>query len=155
MHRREHRPSRVHRECASPRSIDGAGPRATAGGPIFPAELDASLIRARGTCLSRARFAVTDPACHDASHVPAPPRKPRLHPLRAPAQAPPPAEEPSELVQGLRAGLAVFLRRPDDIVRVVHASTVRRDVTELARWAARRGVPCAEMPERELDRFAE
>jgi tRNA G18 (ribose-2'-O)-methylase SpoU len=39
-------------------------------------------------------------------------------------------------------------------MRVVYAPTVRRDVTELARWAARRGVPCAEVPEGELDRLA-
>jgi TrmH RNA methyltransferase len=57
-------------------------------------------------------------------------------------------------VQGLRAGLAVFARRPDEILRVLHAPTVRRDVTDLARWAASRGVPCAEVPEGELDRFA-
>jgi tRNA G18 (ribose-2'-O)-methylase SpoU len=58
-------------------------------------------------------------------------------------------------VQGLRAGLAVFARRPNEILRVVHAPTVRRDVTELARWAMRHGVPCAEVPESELDRFAD
>jgi len=58
-------------------------------------------------------------------------------------------------VQGLRAGLAVFARRPDDVLRVVHARTVRQEVTELARWAARRGVPCTEVSDGELDRFAE
>jgi RNA methyltransferase, TrmH family len=58
-------------------------------------------------------------------------------------------------VQGLRAGLAVFARRPDEILRVLCAPAVRRDVAELARWAARRGVPCAEVTDGELDRFAE
>jgi len=58
-------------------------------------------------------------------------------------------------VQGLRAGLAAFAARPDDVVRVVYARAVRQEVTDLARWAARRGVACAESPEGELDRFAE
>jgi TrmH RNA methyltransferase len=58
-------------------------------------------------------------------------------------------------VQGLRAGLAVFVRRPDDILRVVHARTVRQEVADLGRWAGRQGVPCAELSEGELDRFAE
>jgi TrmH RNA methyltransferase len=57
-------------------------------------------------------------------------------------------------VQGLRAGLAAFARRPDDILRILHARTVRQEITELARWAARRGVPCAEAAEGELDRAA-
>jgi TrmH RNA methyltransferase len=62
---------------------------------------------------------------------------------------------PFDLVQGLRAGLAVFARRPGDVLRVLHSRGVRQDVTELARWAARTGVPCAEVPDAELDRFAE
>ena len=55
---------------------------------------------------------------------------------------------------GLRAGLAVFSRRPDDILRVLFAQAVRQEVADLARWAARRRVPCAEASEGELDRFA-
>jgi TrmH RNA methyltransferase len=66
-----------------------------------------------------------------------------------------PSEGPSELVPGLRAGLAVFARRPKDILRVAHARSVRQDVTELARWATRERVPCAEVSDAELDRFAE
>ena len=62
---------------------------------------------------------------------------------------------PSEIVQGLRAGLAVFTRRPDDILRVLHTGLARREIGELARWAARRHVSCLEVPEAELDRFAE
>jgi RNA methyltransferase, TrmH family len=57
-------------------------------------------------------------------------------------------------VQGLRAGLAAFSRRPDDVLRVLYAPAVRQEVGDLARWAARRGVPCAEASEGELDRFA-
>jgi TrmH RNA methyltransferase len=95
------------------------------------------------------------PSCHDGPRVPAPTRKPPFGPTRAAERTPPPVREASELVQGLRAGLAVFARRPDDILRVLHARTVRQEVTELARWAARQSVPCAEAPEGELDRFAE
>jgi RNA methyltransferase, TrmH family len=58
-------------------------------------------------------------------------------------------------VQGLRAGLAAFARRPKDVLRVIHSRSVRQEVTELARWAAREHVPCAEVPDTELDRFAE
>ena len=58
-------------------------------------------------------------------------------------------------MQGVRAGLATFARRPDDILRVLYARTVRQEITELARWAERRGVPCAEAAEGELDRVAE
>jgi TrmH RNA methyltransferase len=66
-----------------------------------------------------------------------------------------PALEPSELVQGLRAGLAVLARRPNAILRVAYAHAVRQEVTELSRWAMRESVPCAEMSDAELDRFAE
>jgi RNA methyltransferase, TrmH family len=58
-------------------------------------------------------------------------------------------------VQGLRAGLAVFARRPDDVLRVAYARAVREEVAELSRWAGRQGVACAEMSEGELERFAE
>jgi len=69
-----------------------------------------------------------------------------------PPQAP---REPVETVQGLRAGLAVFSRRRDDVLRVAYARPVRQDVAELARWCASRRLPCAEMSEAELDRLAE
>jgi TrmH RNA methyltransferase len=58
-------------------------------------------------------------------------------------------------VQGLRAGLGTFARRSDDILRVLYARSVRQEITDLARWATRRGIPCSEAPEGELDRFAE
>jgi RNA methyltransferase, TrmH family len=58
-------------------------------------------------------------------------------------------------VQGLRAGLAAFERRPDDVLRVAYARAVRSEVVELARWAVREGVPCSEVTETELDRFAD
>ncbi len=58
-------------------------------------------------------------------------------------------------MQGLRAGLAVFARRPDEILRAAYARTVRQEIAELSRWAARQGVECTPMSDGELDRFAE
>jgi TrmH RNA methyltransferase len=59
-----------------------------------------------------------------------------------------------ELVQGVRAGLAVFAQRPSDVLRVLHSRAVRRELADLTRWAAREGVPCHEAPDAELDRLA-
>ncbi|HEX8793243.1 MAG TPA: RNA methyltransferase [Polyangiaceae bacterium] len=61
----------------------------------------------------------------------------------------------SEVVQGLHAGLAVFRKRPDDILRVAYSRAVRREVTSLAKWAASRRIPCQEASEGELDRIAQ
>lgn len=61
----------------------------------------------------------------------------------------------AELVQGLRAGLAVFAKRRDDLLRVGYARELRHEVAGLARWAASHGVPCREMTGGELDRIAE
>jgi tRNA G18 (ribose-2'-O)-methylase SpoU len=63
------------------------------------------------------------------------------------------AGEPPELVQGLRAGLAVFARRRDDIQRVAYCRAVRRDVDELLKWSAASGLSCVETSEREMDRL--
>ncbi len=57
-------------------------------------------------------------------------------------------------MQGLRAGLAVFARRRDEVLRVAFARAVRQELGELPRWAAARGVPCHEASEAELDRIA-
>ena len=56
---------------------------------------------------------------------------------------------------GLHAGLAVFARRPDDVLRVLHTHDVRHEIAALAEWAARRRLSCVEVSEAELDRFAE
>jgi TrmH RNA methyltransferase len=64
-------------------------------------------------------------------------------------------QQESEILYGLRAGLALFRRRPDDVLRVAFAPGVRAEVAELARSAASRHLPCEELPERELDRIAE
>lgn len=61
------------------------------------------------------------------------------------------AGEPREVVQGLRAGLAVFARRRDDIQRVVYCRNVRRDIDDLVKWSAARGLSCVETGEREMD----
>jgi len=60
----------------------------------------------------------------------------------------------AEGIQGLRSGMAVFARRPEDIVRVVYARSVRHDVAQLARWAVSRRIACAETGEAEIDRLA-
>lgn len=66
------------------------------------------------------------------------------------------ATEPAtEKVIGLRAGIAVFDRRRDDVLRVAFARAVRGETVELSKWARSRRVPCVEMGERDLDRFAE
>jgi TrmH RNA methyltransferase len=62
---------------------------------------------------------------------------------------------PVEIVLGLRAGLAVFARRRDQIVRVAYTRAVHRELTEVTRWAAIYDVPCVEMSQGELDRFTD
>ena len=65
------------------------------------------------------------------------------------------SREAAETIQGLRAGLAVFARRRDDVLRVAYTRDVRQRSSALARWAASHGVPCREMTRGELDRIAE
>jgi len=64
------------------------------------------------------------------------------------------AREP-ETIQGLRAGLAVFARRPDEVLRVAFSREVRHEVAPLARWAQQHRVPCEEVGDKELDRIAD
>ncbi len=61
--------------------------------------------------------------------------------------------EPVEVIHGLRAGLAVFTRRRDDIVRIAYAA--QRELGELTRWAVAHRVPCVQLRDAELDRLAE
>jgi TrmH RNA methyltransferase len=56
---------------------------------------------------------------------------------------------------GLRAGLAVFARRRDELLRVAHTRDVRHALGDLARWCRAKGVPCEESSDAELDRLAE
>jgi TrmH RNA methyltransferase len=59
-----------------------------------------------------------------------------------------------EIVFGLRAGLAVFAKRRDDILRIGYAREVKGEVAELVAWAGRR-VPCDELTARDLERVAD
>jgi TrmH RNA methyltransferase len=134
----------------------------TAGcGRLFRDSARRALARERaGTC-ARVREAAS--TCHHGPGVTAPHRKPTFkNPPREPREgargvprAPQePRAEPSELVQGLRAGLAVFVHRPGDVLRVLHTRDVLNDVSALGKWAQREGVPFSEGTAAELDRFA-
>ncbi len=64
------------------------------------------------------------------------------------------ARDGAETIHGLRACLAVFARRRDDVLRVAFTRAVRHEALDLARWAAARRLPCAEVTDAELDRIA-
>ena len=66
----------------------------------------------------------------------------------------PPARDAVEIVYGLRAGLAVHLRRANEIVEVAFAGAVRREIEPMLRWAASNRVPAHEAQERDLERLA-
>jgi TrmH RNA methyltransferase len=59
------------------------------------------------------------------------------------------------MVEGLRAGLAVVERRPEDVRRVLFTRAVRTEVAALVRWAGSHRVPCIEASDAEVDRFAQ
>jgi TrmH RNA methyltransferase len=61
---------------------------------------------------------------------------------------------PEDIVDGLRSGLALFARRRQDIVRIVHTAAVGPEIHELVRWANASRVSCAEVASAEIDRFA-
>jgi RNA methyltransferase, TrmH family len=63
--------------------------------------------------------------------------------------------EESELVCGLHAGLAVFQRRRDDILRVGFSRDVRSEIGDLVRFVTSRRLPCEELPDKALDRMME
>jgi TrmH RNA methyltransferase len=76
----------------------------------------------------------------------------------APARMPPArpaAQDPTELTVGLRAGLALFAARPDDVLRIAYTRAVRGEIGDLVRTAAAQHLPCDEMSEAEIERFAE
>lgn len=65
------------------------------------------------------------------------------------------AANPShERVFGLRASLAVFDARPDEIVRIEHDGSSQREALALLKWAANKGVPATKLEARELARLA-
>jgi TrmH RNA methyltransferase len=59
-----------------------------------------------------------------------------------------------ETIVGLRAGLAVFARRPDEILQVAYARAVRSEVEPLVRRMRARDLPCDERSDGELARIA-
>ncbi len=73
-----------------------------------------------------------------------------------PARPRPPAanHDENETIQGLRAGLAVFERRRDDVLRVAFSRSVRQEVAALSRWAGAKGIACHEVTDAELERIA-
>lgn len=66
-----------------------------------------------------------------------------------------PARPESEIVYGLRAGLAVFDRRRDEIERVAYARAIQREIANVVRWAHAAGVLCKDAPDHELERLAQ
>jgi TrmH RNA methyltransferase len=84
-------------------------------------------------------------------------QRPRPHPHRSPGppRDPPQAREASDIIQGLRAGLAVLARRPDEVLRVAYSREVRPELGDLLRWCATKRLPCQEMSDLELARIAE
>jgi RNA methyltransferase, TrmH family len=60
----------------------------------------------------------------------------------------------NEIVYGLHAGLAVFERHPEKIVRALYHRETRRYIGALERWAAAHRIPCIEASDEELGRFS-
>ncbi|HEX3345562.1 MAG TPA: RNA methyltransferase, partial [Polyangiaceae bacterium] len=95
-------------------------------------------------------------------------QRPRPHP-GPPAHRPhpgPPAHRPhprppaaprdtAETTHGLRAGIAVVARRPDDVLRVAFTREVRGELGDVVRACAARRIPCEEASGAELERIAE
>lgn len=71
----------------------------------------------------------------------------KKHPPTRPADA-------NEIVYGLRAGLAVFERRPETIVRIAYHREIRRHLSNLERWATAQRIPGVEMTDDELSRIS-
>lgn len=63
--------------------------------------------------------------------------------------------EPTEVVFGVRAGLAVFARRSNDVVRIAHTSAVADEIADVARWAETQRIRCEEVDDAALDEAAD
>lgn len=83
-------------------------------------------------------------------------RRPGRRGARGDAGARPPTEvrDDGEVIYGLRAGLAVYARRPGDVLRVAFGAGVRGEIGDLGRFADARRIPIAEASEAELARIA-
>lgn len=66
-----------------------------------------------------------------------------------------PAQEATEVVYGLRACLAVFRQRRDDIRRLAFSRELRDELDDLPDWAAHARIDWREEPGAELDRLAQ
>lgn len=62
--------------------------------------------------------------------------------------------EKSEILFGLRAGIAICEKRPDDVIRLGWSGEVERDVKEIVRLFAKRKIEVRAMSNKELDRVA-
>jgi TrmH RNA methyltransferase len=71
------------------------------------------------------------------------------------ARTSPPADEETEILYGLRSGLAVFARRPEDIRQIYFDNAIRSELQELLRWASSKGIAAQEHAEKELARRAD
>lgn len=85
--------------------------------------------------------------------APAPPAGPSRSHQAAPGPQPAP-REPHEITYGLRAALAVFERRRDEIVAITHGRDLPPDAAQILRAAAMRMIPCHEVGSQELERLA-
>jgi TrmH RNA methyltransferase len=65
------------------------------------------------------------------------------------------SDDELEAIYGLRAALAVFATRRDDIERVAYTTETRRAASDLVRWASQKGIPCREMGDRDLAQVAD
>jgi TrmH RNA methyltransferase len=64
------------------------------------------------------------------------------------------ARRDTELIYGVRAALAVFERRPADVLHVAFSQVARRHAEPLIQWSKRQGVDCREAGDRELEQLA-
>jgi len=60
-----------------------------------------------------------------------------------------------EIVYGLAAGMALFARRPEDVLRIAHTPDARHPLATLLKEAARRRIAYREVDEEEMARIAE
>lgn len=59
-----------------------------------------------------------------------------------------------EVLYGLRAGLAVLARRPEDLLRVAYAPSLRGELAALLRHAEKHSLPCDALSDADLARVA-
>lgn len=80
---------------------------------------------------------------------------PRAPSANRAARPSPPQPADAETIVGLRAGLAVFSKRPGDILRVGYGRAARPEIEDLLQWARAERVPCDDLTDAELARIAD